>query len=72
MRRQGSARGAVVPLGNGTGRGAANYIPLKERPREDTFEVKNRRWAETTGKRRAERKLHQHQPQQEAEQADDG
>lgn len=66
MRREG--RGAVVPLGNGTGRGAANYIPLKERPREDTFEVKNRRWAETTGKRRAERKLHQ----QEVAQADDG
>lgn len=46
----------VIPLGNGTGRGAANYIPLKQRPREEPYEVKNRRWAETTGKRRAERK----------------
>ncbi|SJX64678.1 related to DEG1-pseudouridine synthase [Sporisorium reilianum f. sp. reilianum] len=46
----------VIPLGNGTGRGAANYVPLKQRPREEPYEVKNARWAETTGRRRAERK----------------
>ncbi|SNX87024.1 related to DEG1 - pseudouridine synthase [Melanopsichium pennsylvanicum] len=49
-------RSGVIPLGNGTGRGATNYIALKQRPREETYEVKNRRWAETTGKRRAEKK----------------
>ncbi|TKY88936.1 hypothetical protein EX895_002177 [Sporisorium graminicola] len=52
---RGGASG-VIPLGNGTGRGAANYIPLKQRPREEPYEVKNKRWAETTGKRRAEKK----------------
>ncbi|SPO30646.1 related to DEG1 - pseudouridine synthase [Ustilago trichophora] len=50
------ARGGVIPLGNGTGRGASNYVPLQQRAREETYEVKNQRWAQTTGKRRAERK----------------
>ena len=49
----------VIPLGNGTARGAANYVPLKQRQREEPYEVKNRRWAEGTGKRRAERRLEQ-------------
>ncbi|PWY98069.1 pseudouridine synthase [Testicularia cyperi] len=46
----------VIPLGNGTGRGAATYPRLSGRAREDTFQLKNQRWLETTGKRRAERK----------------
>lgn len=49
-------KGGVIPLGNGTGRGAAHYVPLKQRPRKEPYELKNKRWAETTGKRRAERK----------------
>lgn len=55
-RRMDKSRGGVIPLGNGTGRGAANYVALKQRPREEPYELKNKRWAETTGKRRAERK----------------
>ncbi|KAJ9474990.1 tRNA pseudouridine(38/39) synthase [Pseudozyma hubeiensis] len=57
-------KSGVIPLGNGTGRGAMNYVPLGLRPREETYEVKNRRWAETTGKRRADRKAEQQQQQQ--------
>lgn len=71
---EGKERGGqagVIPLGNGTGRGAANYVPMKHRPREETHEVKNRRWAETTGKRRAERKAQQQQGSGEAMQVDD-
>ncbi|SPO31095.1 related to DEG1 - pseudouridine synthase [Ustilago trichophora] len=50
------ARGGIIPLGNGTGRGASNYIPLDRRAREETYELKNQRWAQTTGQRRAQRK----------------
>ncbi|KAI3484893.1 hypothetical protein L1887_51947 [Cichorium endivia] len=53
---QGAGRGAVVPLGNGTGRGAANYVAMRERPREESYELKNQRWADTTGRRRAQRR----------------
>ncbi|SPC63287.1 related to DEG1 - pseudouridine synthase [Ustilago sp. UG-2017b] len=64
--REERGKSGVIPLGNGTGRGAANYVPLKQRPREEPYQVKNRRWAETTGKRRAERKA----AQQEADWVD--
>ncbi|KAN0062540.1 pseudouridine synthase deg1 [Thecaphora frezii] len=51
-RRQGS-----VSLGYGVERGALNYVPLEKRTREESFVEKNRKWLETTGKRRAERDL---------------
>lgn len=60
--RESSRSSGIIPLGNGTGRGAANYVPLQQRPREETYQVKNQRWAETTGKRRADKKLSQQQP----------
>ncbi|SPO36346.1 related to DEG1 - pseudouridine synthase [Pseudozyma flocculosa] len=44
-----------IPLGYGIERGALRYIPLDKRTREEGFEEKNRRWLDTTGKRRAER-----------------
>ncbi|KAF6766962.1 Pseudouridine synthase I, TruA, alpha/beta domain protein [Kalmanozyma brasiliensis GHG001] len=69
--KDGGGKAGVIPLGNGTGRGAANYVPMKHRPREETYEVKNRRWAETTGKRRAERKSQQQQGAGETMQVDD-
>lgn len=60
-------RNVFIPLGNGTGRGAGNYVPLKERPREQPYEEKNRRWMEGTGKRRAERKAAERAGEEEGE-----
>lgn len=42
--------------GNHTNIKASRYIPLLDRPRSDLVENINRRWMETVGKRRAEKK----------------
>ncbi len=56
----GSERGKariVLPLGDGTSKtGAPGYVPLRERRRDDTAAVKNARWLEGKGKRKAEAK----------------
>lgn len=51
-------KGAVVsaPLGAGTYRRGANYVPLLRRPRLDPVEVANERWRVGKGARRLERK----------------
>ena len=56
IREARKAKGGVIPLGNAMGRGAANYIAIKQRPREEAYEIKNQKWLASTGKRRAERK----------------
>lgn len=45
-----------IPLGGGKTARAGKYTPLLERPRSDSVEVVNERWASGQGKRRAERK----------------
>ncbi|KAK9897514.1 tRNA pseudouridine synthase [Cystobasidium minutum MCA 4210] len=55
-----------IELGGGKTARAGKYTPLLERPRSDTVEVVNERWASGQGKRRAERKARE-QAQVEAE-----
>ena len=47
----------ILPLGDGTSKaGGPGYIPLSQRPRDESAEQKNQRWLEGKGKRRAEAK----------------
>lgn len=50
------ARAHLVPLGNGILRPTTQYKPLLMRPRDVSADVKNKKWREGKGKRRAERR----------------
>lgn len=52
-----------IPLGGGKTARAGKYTLLLERPRSDTVEVVNERWASGQGKRRAERKAKEQEAQ---------
>ena len=50
------ARAHLVPLGNGTIRPTTRYKRLAARPRDVSADVKNEKWREGKGRRRAERR----------------
>lgn len=49
-------RAQLVPLGNGAVRPTTKYTPMVQRPRDVSADVKNEKWREGKGRRRAERR----------------